>query len=68
MSIAKILSEGPRFIFVGGKGGVGKTIIAAAIALYSSKNNQKTLLASLNPVHSLTNLFKRDLTSGKIQK
>lgn len=67
-SIKEILSESSKYIFVGGKGGVGKTVVAAAIALYSSKNGKKTLLASLNPVHSLTNLFRQDLTSGTIKK
>jgi len=67
MSLEKILSQGAKFIFVGGKGGVGKTV-AAAIALYSANIGSRTLLASLNPVHSLTNLFREDLSSGNIKK
>jgi arsenite-transporting ATPase len=68
MSLEKILSQGAKFIFVGGKGGVGKTVVAAAIALYSANIGSRTLLASLNPVHSLTNLFREDLSSGNIKK
>lgn len=56
-----------RFIFTGGKGGVGKTISAAGIAYYFASQGKKTLLASLNPVHSLTSLFKQDLTGGTIK-
>ncbi len=57
-----------KYLFTGGKGGVGKTISAAGIAYYYASNGYKTLLASLNPVHSLTSLFKQDLTGGSIKK
>lgn len=50
-----------RYIYFGGKGGVGKTVIAAAVALWIAKQGKKTLLVSTNPVHSLSNLFKYDV-------
>lgn len=50
-----------RYIYFGGKGGVGKTVVAAAVALWIAKQGKKTLLASTNPVHSLSNLFKQDV-------
>jgi arsenite-transporting ATPase len=50
-----------RYIYFGGKGGVGKTIVAAATALWMAKQGKKTLLASTNPVHSLSNLFRLDV-------
>ena len=50
-----------RYIYFGGKGGVGKTVVAAASALWMAEQGKKTLLASTNPVHSLSNLFKHDV-------
>jgi len=50
-----------RYIYFGGKGGVGKTVVAAAVALWMAQQGKKTLLASTNPVHSLSNLFKHDV-------
>ena len=50
-----------RYIYFGGKGGVGKTVVAAAAALWMAKQGKRTLLASTNPVHSLSNLFQRDV-------
>ncbi len=50
-----------KYVFFGGKGGVGKTIMAGAAALWFAQQGKKTLLASTNPVHSLTNLLKQDV-------
>ena len=50
-----------KYIFFGGKGGVGKTVMAGAAALWSAKQGKKTLLASTNPVHSLSNLMEQDV-------
>jgi arsenite-transporting ATPase len=50
-----------RYIYFGGKGGVGKTVVAAAVALWMAKQGKRTLLASTNPVHSLSNLFQMDV-------
>lgn len=59
----KYFHENPRlkYIFFGGKGGVGKTVMAGAAALWSAKQGRKTLLASTNPVHSLSNLFGQNV-------
>jgi arsenite-transporting ATPase len=58
-------ADGMRYLFTGGKGGVGKTAIAAAMAYDLARNrSRKTLLASLNPVHSLSSLFEQDLRGG----
>jgi len=50
-----------KYLFFGGKGGVGKTIMAGAAALWFAKQGKKTLLASTNPVHSLSNLLNQDV-------
>lgn len=56
-----------KYIFAGGKGGVGKTVAAAAIAFHFAEQGQKTLLASLNPVHSLSSLFEQPLAGGEVK-
>ncbi|PWI47134.1 arsenic transporter [Candidatus Heimdallarchaeota archaeon B3_Heim] len=57
-----------KYIFTGGKGGVGKTISAAAIALDFARKGKRVLLSSLNPVHSLSSLFDQNLPGGKVAK
>jgi len=52
-----------KAIFVVGKGGVGKTTCAAAIAFSSSKEYD-TLIVSLDPAHNLGDVFGGSL-SGK---
>ncbi len=68
--MSEFLSQKPKlkFLFTGGKGGVGKTISAAGLAYRFSKEGKKTLLVSLNPVHSLSSLFGQDLTGGMIKQ
>jgi len=63
----KYLENNPKlkYIFFGGKGGVGKTVMAGAAALWAAKQGKRTLLASTNPVHSLSNLFEQDVF-GKV--
>jgi arsenite-transporting ATPase len=46
-----------RFVFVVGKGGVGKTTTAGALALASADDGSRTLLISTDPAHSLGDLF-----------
>jgi len=62
-SMTQYMKDHPqlKYIFFGGKGGVGKTVMAGAAALWSAKQGRKTLLASTNPVHSLSNLFAQDV-------
>jgi len=50
-----------RFLFFGGKGGVGKTVMAGATALHLATQGRRTLLASTNPVHSLSGLLGLDV-------
>lgn len=62
-SMTQYINEHPRlkYIFFGGKGGVGKTVMAGAAALWAAKQGKKTLLASTNPVHSLSNMLEQDV-------
>src|SRR5579875_207447 len=52
---------GLRYIFLGGKGGVGKTVMAGATALWTARQGRRTILASTNPVHSLSGLLGQDV-------
>ena len=63
ISMDKFMKDNPKmkYIFFGGKGGVGKTVMAGAAALWSAKQGKRTLLASTNPVHSLSNMFEQNV-------
>jgi len=52
---------GASLLFFGGKGGVGKTTVAAATALRLARANRsrKILLLSTDPAHSLADVFTR---------
>ena len=61
------LAERPElsYLFFGGKGGVGKTVMAGATALWYASQGKKTLLASTNPVHSLSSLLGQNVFGAK---
>ena len=63
IGMTRYMKEHPKlkYIFFGGKGGVGKTVMAGAAALWAARQGRKTLLASTNPVHSLSNLLGQDV-------
>lgn len=54
-----------RIIFVGGKGGVGKTTTAGALALMAADAGRSTLLVSTDPAHSLGDVF--DTRVGNVE-
>ncbi len=62
-SMRQYLAEKPRlkYIFFGGKGGVGKTVLAGTAALWLAGQGKKTLLASTNPVHSLSSMLDQNV-------
>jgi len=47
-----------KFIFFGGKGGVGKTTSASAFSLFASEKGKRVLLVSTDPAHSIGDIFK----------
>lgn len=50
-----------RIILFTGKGGVGKTTIAAATAMNAAKSGKKTLVISTDPAHSLSDALDIEL-------
>jgi arsenite-transporting ATPase len=52
-----------RILLFTGKGGVGKTTVAAATALACADAGQRTLVLSTDPAHSLADVFDRPLGS-----
>lgn len=49
-----LLHPGARWTFVGGKGGVGKTTTAAALAVTLADEGDRVLTLSVDPAHSLS--------------
>ena len=47
-----------RLIFFAGKGGVGKTSVAAATGIKSAERGKRTVIMSLDVAHSLADVFK----------
>lgn len=50
-----------RVLFFGGKGGVGKTTLAAAYAILSAERGDRTLLVSTDPAHSTGDVLDHPL-------
>ena len=52
-------------VFVGGKGGVGKTTTAAALALAAADRHRTCLVVSTDPAHSLGDIFGRTIGNAE---
>lgn len=65
--IDKVMDANGRLLIVAGKGGVGKTTVAAATALRLAKRYKQMnfLLLSIDPAHSLSGVFDRAIGNRK---
>jgi arsenite-transporting ATPase len=59
------LAQSRRVLFIGGKGGVGKTTVAAATALAAARTGKRVLLVSTDPAHNLGHLWDREIGARK---
>jgi arsenite-transporting ATPase len=57
------LTDGPRILLFTGKGGVGKTTVAASTALRAAESGLRTVVLSTDPAHSLADSFATSLAS-----
>ncbi|MCQ3829765.1 ArsA family ATPase [Microbulbifer elongatus] len=62
LDIAQLMAR--RLIMVGGKGGVGKSTMAATLATIAAAHGRKTLLVSTDPAHNLSDLFGCEIGSN----
>ena len=64
MSDMRLLSD-RKILFFGGKGGVGKTTCASAVALAASRRGKRVLLVSTDPAHSTSDIFETKFTADE---
>lgn len=55
------LAASRRVLFVSGKGGVGKTTVASAVALARARAGARVLVVSTDPAHSLGHVWERTI-------
>src|SRR6188768_162165 len=58
---------GPRIVLHTGKGGVGKTSVAAATALRTAAAGSRTLVFSTDPAHSLADVLDVEIGAKPTQ-
>ncbi|GAA0537764.1 TRC40/GET3/ArsA family transport-energizing ATPase [Halorubrum ejinorense] len=59
--------DAPDYVLYGGKGGVGKTTMAAATGLASAAGGVRTLVVSTDPAHSLSDTYETDIPAEPAQ-
>jgi arsenite/tail-anchored protein-transporting ATPase len=56
-----------QYVFFSGKGGVGKSSMAATMAVHKAASGLKTLLVSTDPAGNLGDIFETDISTTKIR-
>ncbi|MCG7845368.1 MAG: arsenical pump-driving ATPase GET3 [Methanomassiliicoccales archaeon] len=60
--------ESKKFLFYGGKGGVGKTTMAATTATWLSDHGYKTLIVATDPTISLSAIYGQHISETEVTK
>ncbi|WP_120004153.1 ArsA family ATPase [Nesterenkonia muleiensis] len=55
------LAADRRVLFIGGKGGVGKTSVSSAVGLHQARAGRRVLVVSTDPAHNLGHLWGRSV-------
>ena len=58
-----IPDNGTKYLFIAGKGGVGKTSIACMTAVWLAKEGYKTLLLTTDPASHLANVLEQEVNN-----
>ncbi len=61
------LARSKKTLFFGGKGGVGKTTVSAAVSLARANEGASVLLVSTDPAHNLGHLFDQSIGSKPVR-
>lgn len=64
----KKIIESKKFLFYGGKGGVGKTTMAATTATWLSDHGYKTLIVATDPTISLSAIYGQHISETEVTK
>jgi arsenite/tail-anchored protein-transporting ATPase len=67
MGLTDIIDGHVKLIMIGGKGGVGKTTCASAIALKIAMDGKKVLVISSDPAPSLSDIFEIEIGGEEVR-
>ena len=67
MGLVNIMNKYVKLVMVGGKGGVGKTTCASAIALKLAMDGKRVLVISSDPTPSLSDIFEVPIGSEEVK-
>ena len=58
----------PKYLFFGGKGGVGKTTVSTATAVWFADHGYRTTIVSTDPTVSLSAMFRQEIRGDQLAR